>query len=149
MSRQTTRHSLTLQPQSKKSSIQKLEDYLNKFTINMDKLKNNIIFKNFNNNIIFVFSDIMYLNSIYYQKQIHEKINSLMKYSNISSLIDEETNNSFKLSRRLDGYLNTKNGQLELKDIDKKDYSFTIDYTCYNYTPLLTCAKPINVKNKK
>jgi hypothetical protein len=148
----STRKSIT-----RVKSISTINNYLEKFTINMDTLQTNSIFKNLNNNIIFVFSDIMHLNiylnynlnSINYQKQIHEKINGLMNYENISELIDEETNNSFKLSRKLDGYLNTDNEKIELQDINKIDYSFTIDYSCYNYTPLLTCTRPIKLRSVK
>jgi hypothetical protein len=160
-------YSISKEKSSRLSKNKKLtvDDYLKNFTIDITKLDNNTIFKNLNNNIIFVFSDIMHLNiylnhnlnSIIYQKQIHAKINGLMNISEIKTLIERETNTSFNLSRKLDGYLDTHKGVIELKDIDKKDYSFTIDHTCYNYSPLLTCSTPFNAtggakklkKNKK
>jgi len=133
------------------------------YSINMSILNAYPIFTNLNNNIIFVFSDVMYLNlylnsnlnTSYFQAKIHDKVNNLsIARLNISAsrstigqqLLREDTRKKLTLCRSLDGVLDTRTGQIDMEDKIKTDYSFLINDTCNNYTGLLTTMPP-NIKN--
>ena len=125
------------------------------YSIDMDALNAYPIFNNLNNNIIFVFSDVMYLNlylnsnlnTSSFQAKIHDKVNNLSKAKlDISAsrtisgqqLLRQDTKKKLTLCRSLDGALDTTTGQIDMEDKIKSDYSFLINETCNNYTGLLT-----------
>ena len=110
---------------------------------------------NLNNNIIFVFSNILYLNiylnknlqNIRYQTILKDKIDKLKDYlsihsnKTINSLIKEQ--NSVTLARNLDGYLDM-NGEIKKDTILNDDYHFILDRECYNYTSLISTNASIS-----
>jgi hypothetical protein len=133
-----------------------IESITKKVTINLDKLYENNLFKNKNlhNNIIFVFSDIMYLN-IYlnenlnassFQEGIQNKINALLNHENgrLRKLIQEESSFDFVLSRKIDGTLDEETKTITNEIKLRQDYTFKINDDCNNYTNLITDnSKPI------
>jgi hypothetical protein len=121
----------------------------------MEALNAYPIFTNLNNNIIFVFSDVMYLNlylnsnlnTSSFQAKIHDKVNNLSTAKLLDSasrstsgekLLRLDTKKKLTLCRSLDGVLDTRTGQIDMEDKIKSDYSFLINDTCNNYTSLLT-----------
>jgi hypothetical protein len=111
------------------------------YNINVDY--NHKIFTNFNKNIIFVFSDIMYLNFYlnnnlnkgYIQKKIQDKINNIKSYKNkfstaVKDLLAIDKENIFSLNRSIDGLFNADRGIILNKHILKDDYYFITDETC-------------------
>ena len=130
-----------------------IKEEIEKCKINLDKLKGDKIFENLNNNIIFVFSDAMYLNmylnenlnTTSFQKGIHDKINKLTSskefkdntsFRTMRNLTPNEENNYLKLNRNIDGTF-TEEGILITENIVREKYSFIIDDSCNNYTNLL------------
>jgi len=126
-------------------------DYIKKYNINMEILKENLIFKNLNNNIIFVFSDIMYLtrylnlnlNTSSYQEKIHKKINKLSSFtipgsrSTLDLLSQESTRKYIDLDRSIDGMFNTEQGQIINDNIIREKYSFMLNESCNNYSSIV------------
>ena len=102
-------------------------------------------------NIIFVFSDAMYLNmylnknlnTTSFQKNIQTKIEKLSSYIipdsklSIEQLLKEHNMSYIELNRNMDGMLNSESGKTINDNIIKEKYSFTIDGTCNNYTSIL------------
>jgi hypothetical protein len=126
-------------------------EYIKIYNINMEILKENLIFKNLNNNIIFVFSDIMYLtrylnlnlNTSSYQKKIHTKINKLSSFtipgsrSTLDLLSQESTRKYIDLDRSIDGMFNTEKGQIINDNIIREKYSFMFIESCNNYSSIV------------
>jgi hypothetical protein len=122
---------------------------IDKYKINMDLLKIDPLFANINNNIIFVFSDVLYLNmyinnnlnATSYQKQIQNKINGLLNViingRTPQMLLKSESKNIINLNRSIDGFLHPKKKLLLNVNIIKDKYSFVISETCNNYTTIL------------
>jgi len=123
---------------------------IDKYTIAIDKLSSDPLFLNLNNNIIFVFSDVMYLNmylnnnlnATSFQQKIHEKIKALANIKINGSntpkqLLRKETSRNVILSRNLDGFLHTKKKLLINENIIKDKFSFVISEKCNNYSPIL------------
>lgn len=121
--------------------------------INYLKLKRHVIFTNLNNNIIFVFSDVMYLN-IYlnknlntpsFQIKIQDKINELLEFTGegtqtnkLREIINDEQQYEVILDRNIDGLLDEKNRTI-IDDVKlRKEYTFKINNDCNNYTNLIT-----------
>lgn len=132
------------------------------YSIDMSELNAYPIFTNLNNNIIFVFSDVMYLNlylnsnlnTSSFQTKIHDKVNNLStarlsvstSRSTSGQLLKQDTKRKLTLCRSLDGALDTRTGKIDMEDKIKSDYSFLINETCNNYTGLLIINAP-NIKN--
>jgi len=136
-------------------------ELINKITIKDFNLLNEYeFFKALNTNIIFVFSDVMYLNiylnenlnTPYVQKNIQTKINDLLTISfdetntletnTLEKIIDDEKNYELILDRRIDGSLDeqTKTITNDLKI--RRDYTFKINTDCNNYTTLINKFDP-------
>ena len=130
---------------------------------------NNPIFTNLNNNIIFVFSDVMYLNlylntnlnTNFYQTKIQNKITKLLKLhftiqkndSNIDTTImqtiEEEKDLELVLSRKIDGVLDEETKTI-INDVKtRKDYTFKINNICIDYKSLIKEEKPLLTNNDK
>jgi hypothetical protein len=134
-----------------KINNKKILDNINNYKINMDILKENPIFKNLNNNIIFVFSDIMYLttylnlnlNTSSYQEKIHTKINKLSSFtipgsrSSLDILSQENTRKYIELNRNIDGMFNTEQGKIINENIIREKYSFMLNESCNNYSSIV------------
>jgi hypothetical protein len=134
-------------------SDRNINDLICVYKINYNKLFSDHIFEKLPYNIIFVFSDPLYLNMYLnenlnepsFQKNMQIKINDLSQ--NIS-FCDEQSfrtqrnlnlgdkNNYFRLNRHLDGTF-TADGELIRHNILREKYSFIIDDKCQNYTALL------------
>ena len=119
--------------------------------------KTNNILKNLSNNIIFVFSDVMYLN-IYlnknlntttFQLELQEKIKNLTnvlteKYprdddhstfkGSLKDLTMEEENKVISLDRTIDGVYDRLKHQIVDGLIVRKKYNFIIDDACKDYS---------------
>jgi hypothetical protein len=112
-------------------------------------------FNKLNTNIIFVFSDVMYLN-IYlnenlnkpsFQQNIQNKINNLLqiKFINEASsetetlkdIINKERNYELILDRKIDGTLDEKTKTITNEPKIRQDYTFKINTDCNNYTTLI------------
>lgn len=135
---------------------------INKIDINIDiELLNKYeFFKALNTNIIFVFSDVMYLNiylnenlnTPYVQTNIQTKINDLLKITfgknTLEQIIDNEKNYELILDRKIDGSLDeeTKTITNDLKI--RRDYTFKINTDCNNYTTLINTIKPSELSAK-
>ncbi len=123
---------------------------IKKYIINIKKIDRTFL-KKINTNIIFVFSDVMFLNiflntnlnKVSFQKKLHEKINKIsdfkVKGANGSSiyLLNTDTQNNLLLDRSLDGSLNTDLKRLKYEHTIREKYSFIINNDCNNYTTLL------------
>ena len=124
-----------------------------KCNIDINKLLGDNIFKNLNNNIIFVFSDVMYLNmylnknlnASHFQLELHKKINQLtstrnfiknQSFKTMRQLLPEYKSKYLTLNRHMDGMF-TEEGKLITENILRENYSSIIDDTCNNYTLLL------------
>jgi hypothetical protein len=100
--------------------------------------------KNINNEIIFVFSDIIYLgiyinenlNSRKYSDRLQKKINELENYDLNGETLGDLVKkfNTLKLKRNLDGYLD-ENGVINNQDIINKDYFFVVKNDCTTILP--------------
>jgi hypothetical protein len=130
------------------------------YNINYEKIKEHAIFNDLNNNIIFVFSDIMYLNiylnknlkTDYFQTNLQNKItklsdvvlqnrhqSSLRKSGRKSQrqLLKEDTSKNLSLDKRIDGYFDINHNKIRLEHIIKKNYTFIIDEYCSDYSTLI------------
>jgi hypothetical protein len=136
-----------------------INDGIAKYNINYSNIINDPIFNKdigdgLNNNIIFVFSDIMYLNiylnenlnTPHYQTRLQVKINNL-KNINLSTslnsgenqyqLIRAETQKNLALDKRIDGHFNIEKNKIILDDIIRANYTFIIKDECSDYSKLL------------
>lgn len=128
---------------------------LHKITINFDNLNEYDLFKSLNTNIIFVFSDVMYLN-IYlneylntpsFQQYIQTKISYLLtlqfttleskKNDTLKNIIDEEKNYELILDRNIDGTLDEATKTITNESKIRQNYTFKINSDCNNYTNLI------------
>jgi hypothetical protein len=136
-----------------KTMDENLSKAILEININYQKLKEHVIFTNLNNNIIFVFSDVMYLN-IYlnknlntpsFQIKIQDKINELLEFTGegtqknkLREIINDEQQYEVILDRNIDGLLDEKNRTI-IDDVKlRKEYTFKINNDCNNYTKLIT-----------
>jgi len=123
-------------------------------TINIELLNEYEFFKALNTNIIFVFSDVMYLNiylnenlnTPYVQENIQTKINDLLtiKFDNntLEKIIDNEKNYELILDRKIDGSLDEKTKTITNYLKIRRDYTFKINTDCNNYTTLINTFDP-------
>ena len=122
------------------------------YTIDIKPLNNNMFFNSnkINNNIIFVFSDVMFLNlhlneklnSSDFQKSLQNKIDNLELYtppnignSSFSStkvLLEDEQASLVSLDRSIDGMLGEDGNKID-DHIIKESYSFVINSNCNTY----------------
>ena len=130
-----------------------LLDKVKKYVINLEELAAHIIFKNLNNNIIFVFSDVMYLNmylnanlnTTSFQQVIHKKIDNLSVIQinhksttkSMKDLTKNEARKLINLDRNMDGMYDTEQGKIINDTIIREKYSFIINESCNNYTSVL------------
>jgi hypothetical protein len=130
-------------------------DTINEYTINIDVLKTHLLFssKYINNSIIFVFSDVMYLNMYLnknlntssFQEKIHKKIDDILSATldsknsktTTKDLLNDERNKYIDLNRNMDGMFNTETGQIINDNIIREKYSFIINESCNNYTSFI------------
>jgi hypothetical protein len=133
---------------------------INTYNINYENIKIHDIFNDLNNNIIFVFSDIMYLNiylnknlkTDYFQTNLQNKITKLsdvvlqnryqsaMPKSGKKSqreLLKDDTSKNLSLDKRIDGYFDINHNKIRLEHIIKKNYTFIIDEYCSDYSTLI------------
>ena len=127
---------------------------INKYKIDYGQLNTHNIFENLNNNIIFVFSDVMYLNmylnanlnTTSFQEVLYEKINNLSEIkitykdsrtSSMRDLTEEEAKILISLNRNIDGMYNTEQGKIINDTIIREKYSFIINESCNEYTSML------------
>jgi hypothetical protein len=144
-----------------------LSEAIQSININYKELKVHPLFTNLNNNIIFVFSDVMYLNiylnknlnTPYFQTNIQDKINNLLNFRTINgetlnTIISNEEQYEVILDRNIDGLLDEKNRTI-IDDVKlRKEYTFKINTDCNNYTNLITdrlvpLPKPTTYKDKE
>ena len=130
-----------------------IDGELEKYVINYADLKQNNIFKKLNTNIIFVFSDVMYLNLYLntnlnkssFQRKMQDRINELLRYidpSNSNSRLNLLSNidnkiKTINLNRNLDGIYDPQTKKIINHHIIKDTYSFTIDEKCNDYTNVI------------
>ena len=130
-----------------------LLDKVKKYVINLKELAAHIIFKNLNNNIIFVFSDVMYLNmylnanlnTTSFQQVIHKKIDNLSVIQinhksttkSMKDLTKNEARKLINLDRNMDGMYDTEQGKIINDTIIREKYSFIINESCNEYTSML------------
>jgi hypothetical protein len=123
-------------------------------TIDISTLLLNTLFLNLHNNIIFVFSDVMYLNiylnenlnSSSFQRRIQDKITALLRNDvlNLNNIINEERKYEVVLSRKIDGTLDEATKSISNIIKLRQDYTFKINDDCNNYTNLITdTSKPM------
>jgi hypothetical protein len=114
-----------------------MPDIDNEFIINYDYLKENKIFNNLNNNIIFVFSNVYYLN-IYinkklntseYQSKLQEKINKLQNKNTFIRTISR----NLSYNRSLDSSFNEITGDIIDEFKIREKYEFIIGEECKTY----------------
>uniref|UniRef100_A0A6C0LJP1 Uncharacterized protein n=1 Tax=viral metagenome TaxID=1070528 RepID=A0A6C0LJP1_9ZZZZ len=123
-------------------------------TIDIELLNKYEFFKALNTNIIFVFSDVMYLNiylnenlnTPYVQKNIQTKINDLLTIkfdkNTLEKIIDNEKNYELILDRKIDGSLDEKTKTITNYLKIRRDYTFKINTDCNNYTTLINTSDP-------
>jgi hypothetical protein len=135
---------------------QTILDNIEKYDINMEQLRKHPIFTNLNNNIIFVFSDAMYLNMYInnnlntssFQEKIHTKIKNLSSFTiseskySIDLLSQKDINRYIDLNRNIDGMYNTDQGKIINDNLIREKYSFIINVSCNNYTSILEDQEP-------
>jgi hypothetical protein len=134
---------------------------LEKYSIKVKELKAHQFFTNLNNNIIFVFSDVMYLNlylntnlnTTFFQEKIHNKINDLSTittggFASTKKLLDDENQKYVDLNRDIDGMFNTELGQIVNNNIIREKYSFIISNACNDYSSILTEIPIPNLSQK-
>lgn len=132
---------------------------LDKYEIDRTALNMHPIFENLNNNIIFVFSDVMYLNmylnknlnTSFFQKKIHTKINNLLNtpltrdgtIQYAKNLLKEDAEkNIVHLNRSIDGILNKRTKKISNEHIIRDKYSFIINDKCNNFSSMLEKSDP-------
>ena len=136
-----------------RDTITSIDVELAKYVIKYDELKENNIFKKLNTNIIFVFSDVMYLNLYLntnlnkssFQIKMQDRINELLRYidpSNSNSQLNLLSNidnkiKTINLNRNLDGIYDPQTKKIINHHIIKDTYSFTIDEKCNDYTNII------------
>jgi hypothetical protein len=131
---------------------------------------NNFLY-NLNTNIIFVFSDVMYLNRYldanlnthWFRETLYDKIAKLSNYkskgasSSTLDLLKNEINDEraiVELNKSLDGSFDIATLAIDEKYVIKEKYKFIINYECTNYSKLLRPKVPPMLadafpKNKK
>jgi hypothetical protein len=133
-----------------------IKTLLNSYTIDYNALQTYALFNNLNKNIIFVFSDAMYLtmylnenlNTINFQTQIQQKIAKLSKIVitprirgstplTVFGLVRAESQKIIQLNRNMDGFINSETNELITNHIIRGKYTFIIDDECKNYTSLV------------
>ena len=137
-------------PRNTSSKLNELAEFIkpitDKYEINFMNLKAHPIFSQINNNIIFVFSDVLHLNlylnenlnSIEFQKQIHIKISELSQHRGAPLLSRRNTSKNITLNKNMDGTFDTITSQIMAEHKIADNYSFIIKETCNDYTNLLT-----------
>ena len=117
------------------------------------------IFNELNKNIIFVFSDITYLNlylnknlnTPYNHEKIKTKIESLSTYrepnptflQTSKNLLAIENLTKIDLNKNIDGYYNIDKGLITNQHIIRNQYEFLLDIgSCYDYTKDKHESKP-------
>jgi hypothetical protein len=116
---------------------------IDKIGINYKKLKSHKLFKNLNTNIIFVFTNIMYLNiyinqnleSLSFQEKLIKKIGEISNATYAQS--SDDTMRYIELDKNLDGYYDPSRGTIDLGKIKTDNYTFIINENCNNYVSLL------------
>jgi hypothetical protein len=140
-----------------------LTEILNKINF-IPITSDNDILKNLSNNIIFVFSDVMYLN-IYlnenlntttFQSKLQDKIKKLTTLlqkiigsgegddtykGSLRDLTQKEAQNLIRLERNIDGVYDRQRRGIIEQNIIRSKYNFIIDDTCNNYTALVCSIK--------
>jgi hypothetical protein len=126
-----------------KNSTSLFDIYEKQIFIDMNFIRNLVLFNgmNINNEIIFVFSDIMYLgmymnenlNHVDYNQKLKTKIEQLSNYKINGETLSHYTKlyDTFKLKRNLDGFLDDS-GNIRQDSIKKQDYYFIVKDTCGN-----------------
>jgi len=116
---------------------------IDKISINYEALKSHKLFKNLNTNIIFVFTNIMYLNiyinqnleSLSFQEKLIKKIGEI---SNATyALSSDDTKRYIELDKNLDGYYDPSRRIIDIGKIKTANYTFIINENCNNYVSLL------------
>jgi len=123
---------------------------LSKFKININNLDKHKILDNLNTNILFVFSDVMYLNiylnehlnTVSFQKELQKKIASISRYTipgnkSTEELLFTDSQLSLKLDKSLDGKLLIDLKKISLEHKIRKEYSFIINNNCNNYESII------------
>ena len=130
---------------------------LDSYIINYSALQEYALFTNLNKNIIFVFSDAMYLtmylnenlNTINFQEQIQQKIAKLSAIAippiakgskralTVFGLVRAESQKIIQLNRNMDGFINNETNKLMKNHIIRGKYTFIIEDECKNYTSLV------------
>jgi len=129
-------------------------DILNTIKIDITRLNDSDLFKSLNTNIIFVFSDVMYLNiylneylnTPFSQENIQTKISELLKLKFedagiLKDIIDNEKKYDLILDRNIDGTLDEANKTIINESKMRQNYTFKINSDCNNYTNLITRIK--------
>ena len=127
-----------------------LLEKINKYSVNFAELSKHPFFTKLNNNLIFVFSDVMYLNlylntnlnTSYFQQELHKKINDLSitnigTFKSASKLLEGDNKKYINLNRNLDGMFCTEKSDIINDNIIKEKFSFIINQSCNNYTKVL------------
>lgn len=138
---------------------EKINNHLDKYSINIETLKNHPIFKNLNNNIIFVFSNVTYLNiylnqnlnAISTQNNINKKNSQLLKIQQKTSadsapadsapadvILERYISDNVRLKKSLDGQFDLETNQIVNENIVKNDYDFIIDSKCIDYNIIIS-----------
>jgi hypothetical protein len=130
-------------------------DKIKQITINIKLLDKYEFFKALNTNIIFVFSDVMYLNiylnenlnTPYVQTNIQTKINNLLTIefddnNTLEQIIDNEKDYELILDRKIDGSLDEHTKTITNYLKIRRDYTFKINTDCNNYTTLINPFDP-------
>jgi len=142
----------------KKGGTCSLSDELQKFDIDINKLTEyKTFFEHLNTNIIFVFSNIMYLNmyfnaninNIYIQEKIYEKIEALSYDNTTITLSRNQSKDIISLDKKIDGLLSVDTNSIDLEEKIKDDYSFILNNECDNYISLLKPIFNITLKKNK
>jgi len=134
-----------------------------KYNVDISILTNGETYDNFlhnlNTNIIFVFSDVMYLNTYldvnlnthWFRETLYEKIAKLSNYkfkgSSTLDLLKNDININNDdaivfLNKSLDGSYNIAKLVIDEEFVLKEKYKFIINYECKNYSKLLTSKVP-------
>jgi hypothetical protein len=119
---------------------QTILEAINLYKINInDSILSNILQKKLNNNIIFVFSDVLFLNmyltknlSTYeFEKELEKKIKGLSQYTGVRDILNKnnEKSREVTLSRSIDDMLGD-DGRIIKSNIIKDEYTFIINDNC-------------------
>ena len=143
--------------------VSSLNEILKNITFNPITPTDDIL-KNLSNNIIFVFSDVMYLN-IYlnenlnkttFQSIIQEKITNLTTLlktllgdegdtykGSLRDLTQKDARNLIRLERSIDGVYDRQRRGIIDQNILRSKYNFIIDDTCNDYSSLVCSIKKV------